>query len=392
MRFRGIVHPVDEKVKALNRKEVSVMSERTINENQKIWAAAEKIAEEAVAAKKAASEEERRKQKKRVVKIVLLMILIALIIVFASIAWFAMNKAVSADTMAIEAKDASFEIAVKGSAVRNNTEMELADSTYEDGNEKTYNDDSYYETGGSVQKVKIRYNPVADEQTDFGPDSSGVIEFYIVPKQDGDLTVKIDLDAVGFRELGEGNSRTIKRISELTTDDGLDQATITQYQNAENYLKGHIMYFEALGNAGTGAVMQYYYQKPITTRTLTKTFTNARKDVPQLVTVYWMWTNTLGQIALRNDSNLQGIDRSGIPIVEDVTDDAELTNLDKGKVIQYLKDNKQQIFTNSVLDTEIDNAKVEANFKKLSTGYNDADFLIGSSVSYFMIDISVQKS
>ena len=104
------------------------MSERTINENNKLWEAAEKIAEEAVAAKKAASEEERRRQKKRIVKILLLMILIALIIVFASIAWFAMNKAVSADTMAIEAKDASFEIAVKGSAVRNNTEMELADS------------------------------------------------------------------------------------------------------------------------------------------------------------------------------------------------------------------------------------------------------------------------
>ena len=61
MRFRGIVHPVDEKVKELNWKEVSVMSERTINENNKLWEAAEKIAEEAVAAKKAASEEERRK-------------------------------------------------------------------------------------------------------------------------------------------------------------------------------------------------------------------------------------------------------------------------------------------------------------------------------------------
>ena len=85
MHFRGIVHPVDEKVKDLNGKEVSVMSELTVNENQKIWAAAEKIAEEAVAAKKAANEEERRKQKKRVVKLVLLMILIALIIVFASI-------------------------------------------------------------------------------------------------------------------------------------------------------------------------------------------------------------------------------------------------------------------------------------------------------------------
>ena len=41
------------------------MSERTINENNKLWAAAEKIAEEAVAAKKAASEEERREVPER---------------------------------------------------------------------------------------------------------------------------------------------------------------------------------------------------------------------------------------------------------------------------------------------------------------------------------------
>ena len=151
------------------------------------------------------------------------------------------------------------------------------------------------------------------------------------------------------------------------------------------------MFFEELGNAGTGATSEYYYKKPLTTRTFDKTFTNAVKDVPQKVTIYWMWTNTLGQIALRNDTNLVGFSRSGLPIVEDKTDEADITNQDKGKVIQYLKDNKQQIFTNNVSDTEIENAKNADNFKKLSTGYNEADYLIGSSVSYFMIDFSVQQ-
>lgn len=61
------------------------MSERSVSENNKLWEAAERIAENAVAEKKAESIEERRKQKKRVVKLVLLMMLIALITVFASI-------------------------------------------------------------------------------------------------------------------------------------------------------------------------------------------------------------------------------------------------------------------------------------------------------------------
>lgn len=61
------------------------MSERSVSENNKLWEAAERVAEEVVAAKKIESIEERRKQKKRVVKLVLLMMLIALITVFASI-------------------------------------------------------------------------------------------------------------------------------------------------------------------------------------------------------------------------------------------------------------------------------------------------------------------
>ena len=65
--------------------EVSVMSERTVSENNKLWETAEKIAQQVVAEKKAESEEERRKQKKRVIKLLLLLVLIALIIVFASV-------------------------------------------------------------------------------------------------------------------------------------------------------------------------------------------------------------------------------------------------------------------------------------------------------------------
>ena len=86
------------------------MSERTVSENNKLWENAEKIAQQVVAEKKAESEEERRKQKKRVIKLLLLMVLIALIIVFASIAWFALNKSVSSNTMAIEAKGDAYSI------------------------------------------------------------------------------------------------------------------------------------------------------------------------------------------------------------------------------------------------------------------------------------------
>lgn len=81
------MHPLDEKVLFfnMNESEVSAVSERSVNENNKLWEAAEKLAEKVVAEKKAQSEENRRKQKKRLAKIILLMILTALIIIFASL-------------------------------------------------------------------------------------------------------------------------------------------------------------------------------------------------------------------------------------------------------------------------------------------------------------------
>ncbi|SDB41285.1 hypothetical protein SAMN02910317_02070 [Ruminococcaceae bacterium FB2012] len=337
-------------------------------------------------------EEEKKKRKKTLIKLGAMLTLTVLILVFTTIAWFSMNREVSAGSMAIRTATMPFEIAVKGSTVRNDTEFIKADNTY------TYGDDEiisgYYLTDSSENQIKIRYTPSAVDETDFGPGSSGIIEFYVVPKQDGDLTVRINLDVIGFRELGETNT-TIKRVSELTVaNSGLEQSVIDQYKSAENYLKGHIMFFEEEGDTDENTLedQRYYYEKPITTRTLDKTFINARKNVPQKVTVYWMWTNTLGQIALRN--NTTGY-RSDYPIVKDVANGtSDISNTDKGKVIQYLKDNKNLVFTNysEITDAIIDdanNASDKTSFKKLSDGYNDADFLIGSSLSYFIVDINV---
>ena len=336
--------------------------------------------------------EKQNNRKRALIKLGAMGVITVIILIFATIAWFSMNRTVETSGMSVTTADIPFEIAAKGTAVRNDTEFIKADSAYGYGNADYVS--GYYATGGSDSQIKIRYTPVANEDTEFGPGSSGTIEFYVIPKQNGDLSVQIDLDVIGYRSLGE-TTTTVNRISELTTaNSGLEQSVIDQYKSADNYLKGHIMFFEEEGDTAesTREASRYYYKKPIVSKTLNKTFTNARKDVPQKVTIHWMWTNTLGQIALKNnDSEL----RSDYPVVQDVEDDGtDISNTDKAKVIQYLKDNKSTIFENyaSVTDSEIDNAKDKANFKKLSDGYNDADYLIGSSVSYFMIDITVKPA
>lgn len=330
--------------------------------------------------------EQAGERKKRLIKLGAMLTLTVLILIFTTVAWFTMNQTVEADNMGVRAKGVPFEIAVKGSNVRNDEEFIKAASDYGYGDDDVLQ--GYYVTGASDSQIKIRFDPSENEKTVFGPDSSGEIEFYVVPTETGDLTVRIDLDVIGFKQAGDD----IIRVSELTTDNsGLAQSAIDQCQTAENYLKGHILFFEEPGDTAstTHAERRYYYKKPITTGTLEKSFTNARKNEPQKVTIYWMWTNTLGQIALKdNNSGL----RSDYPVVSDVVDDgSDISETDKGKLIQYLIDNKSMVFANhsSISDSEILDAKTEANFNKLSDGYNDADYQIGSNINYFMIDVTV---
>ena len=331
--------------------------------------------------------EENRKRKRNLIKLGAMTLLSVIIFIFTTIAWFASNVSTTAGGMSIKTANIPFEIATTGTTVRNDATFIKADSTY------TYGDDTaiagYYSTNGSNPQIKIRYTPTVNDETDFGPGSSGVIEFYVIPKRDGDLEVKIDLDVIGFRELDD-NDKTIKRISDLTVaNSGLEQTVIDQYKSADDFLSGHIMFFEELGDTAQTTLegSRYYYKKPITSKSFTRSFSNARKDVPQKVTVYWMWTNTLGQIALKD--NTSGL-RSDYPVVQDAAG-TDISGTDKAKVIQYLKDNKAIVFLNSseISDSDIDDAKTKAKFTMLSDGYNDADFLIGSSVSYFIIDISV---
>lgn len=311
------------------------------------------------------------------------------IIILGAMAWFTKTDNFGTSGMGVTVEEFPFEIGVKGSTVRNDTEFTKADNSYSYGNDSRIS--GYYTTDASSSQVKVRYTPSANDETVFGPGSGGQIDFYVIPTRDGTLTVKIDLETIGYKELGEGQT-TIAKIADMTVDNsGLEQSVIDQYKLANDYLGGHVLFFEELGDTAETTLenSRYHFKKPIVTRTLNKTFTNARKNEPQKVTIYWMWANTLGQIALKDNSS--GF-RSDYPIVQDVADNgSDISNTDKGKLIKYLKDNKSVVFDNSdtVTDSEIDNANIKANFNKLSEGYNDADYQIGLNVSYFMVDITV---
>ena len=320
---------------------------------------------------------------------------------FASIAWFAQNKAVSADTMAVTAADSPFEIATTGSGVRYETQFAQADPTYQDGDVTTISGTQYHKTGSSTSSLKLRYTPSATTP-EIGPGSSGVIEFSIIPKNDGALNVDIELDTIGFMSVKKDGSNTLKKMADVTTTDisktnaPFTQAQVDKFHQSANYLKGHIMFFREEADDDA----QYSYTTPLTDRTLEIRESNVQANVPVPVRIYWMWPKTLGQIALKNDpSNLR---RNNKPIVEDIDPedlDEDYEGSDKEAVVEYLVSEKQNIFASIVKNGEViplNDSRVNDmirsaadNFAELSRGYNTADYNIGTDVEYFLISITV---
>lgn len=399
------------------------MSERTVSENNKLWEAAEKAAEKAVSDKKAQSEEERRKQKKRALKIILLMILIALIIVFASIAWFAMNKAATADTMAIEARGSTFDVATKKQYVSYKDRLLEVDNEYSEGTTREYNNEDsgksdYYVSDTTKLILRCDANLKGTGDRDIQPGSSGDLDLYLVALNDGSLNARINVKVIGYtalefpdidettgeqKEDAQGNKLYVTRLvktSDLnaanTAGSQLEGKDLTVYHKAAEYLSGHILFFKNEGDlTNEDETQRYYYKTPATYNTADMSWTldysnnNAHSNTAYKVPVRWMWTNTLGQMALTSSA---GGKRKGYPVVEDGSDD-------QTTVINYLKTNKANIFkpfeeggsTVTVTDAMIADASDDVNFRQLSDSYNYADFDIGTCVNYFMIEVSVEK-
>ena len=164
-----------------------------------------------------------------------------------------------------------------------------------------------------------------------------------------------------------------------------------EYIKAADYLRGHILFFGENGDTSNqNKDLRYYYKKPYTQRTITKTIAAGNKDEAIQIPVYWMWTDTLGQILLPDNSSNK---RNGLPILSD-TD-----TTGKAAVKQYLISEKARVFANSnvisdsyineIADPESFDAGI---FKTLSDGYNNADFSIGSKVRYFLIEVTVEST
>ena len=404
------------------------MSKKSFEQDKAMLGKAEQIARKAVAEARAENAEERSKQKKRAIKLGLMTVLTALIMILASAAWFASNNTVVADTMAIQANGTSFDIATNEEKISYEQKLNEADSSYKKGDAVTLkNEDgengTYYisSTGSLILQCKANPEDKTGQSGDknIGPGDGDKLNLYAVARNDASFSAEVQIRVIGYTaldvpktddrgepmlddETGEQVMETkLFKTSELSTTNSpiTSEEEINKYKQAEKYLQGHIMFFGGQGDTDeqTEEANRYYFTEPLE-YSRTQNCWKKQYDSPSTVTantaydipIYWMWPNTLGQIALKDNTSKQ---RKGYPMVSDTN------TADKSKVIAYLKTNKVNIFTNSskiaddtdesTHDGDIENAA--ENFHKLSDGYNGADFDIGNYIDYFMIEVDVVK-
>ena len=406
----------------------------------------------------ALTEEERRKMKRAaLIKMLIIGIFLGVVIIWGSIAWFTVNRNASSSGMQIKTATLPFDIATKGSRIRNETMINSENANYvtgiigsshgeyAEGTSETLTAQSG--TSGEYfigDSLCLRFTPVddpatndvdeADNPPDIAPGSSGMLDLNIIPKVDTALDVKLSLNIVAFAEVEkkDGNGEVIYKMNgntyavddngnkipeteiiEITDAESFASAVTTKtgntsvsskaadYVSASDYLRGHILFFGGAGDTTNETESsRYYYTNPYTARdaasqiyfTFNVPANNKGKAVK--VPIYWMWTNTFGQVALPD--NISG-KRNGYPIVSDSNTAA------KTLITTYLTQNKARFFVNSGDDTEsyitavttqVSNAADFNNtaFTNLSTGYNQADNLIGTHIRYFMIEVTVESA
>lgn len=387
---------------------------------------------------------EKQSSTKSLIKLMAISMCISAILLISTFSWFTSNRETAASGMQLMVTTMPFDIATKGTSVRHESVLNevrnignAENPIYVSGTTRTLtnpnNEEASYQVASSL---KLRFTPAADNPNtpadeslpqDIGPGSSGELSLYVVPKSDEAMNVKITLDVSSFASVikldAQGqpivDENDVPQTELIEIKDAQDFAAkasasgvynqeaandAAAYVKATQYLQGHILFFSGLGDtANATESSRYYFTDPYTTQTnggkITFTFSvpaNCAGKAVQ-VPIYWMWTNTLGQIILPDNVSEQ---RYGYPILAD-------GNTDKSDVIDYLTNNMMNMFmldnyastatditavaTHKDTKTDFDRDNLAA-FTALSKGYNKADYAIGTRIAYFLIEVTVEMA
>ena len=324
-------------------------------------------------------ENEKEKKKRRFVafiKAFSMMLLALVVLVFAGIAWFAMNKETETNGMGIKSAGPSFEI----------TQIEGSDGIFKNPYHIAVHEEGALYWQMTATNNLVNYNPATGEEDpgDQGihPGSEGVISFNVIPKTDS-VTLNFDFETIGYQA-------SYIDVNNTPADDTDDQLVMTPLSDlsggeglpAQNLLNGHFLLFEHR----SGTPGNYVYSTPICSgadmhRIMNRTVTG--KDTATPIDIYWVWPNTLSKIV---NASASGI--TTLPFCEDDDEyDYDSYTAITGNVKSYPHYYLKGASSSDVVTPEY----IGSHYSYYGDMYDQGDNEIGMRVHYLLIKLSVTE-
>ncbi len=266
-----------------------------------------------------------------------LFVLALVIILFASLAWFAANNRVNATSATISAKAARYSI---------------SGSSEDDAKIGSHDEDAAFDTNDSLN-VSATYNLNNYSKGQLRPGSSGVLQVTVTPVA-GDV-----------RDITLTLERNIKLRQDVElTNEGLKQL--------QNLFRGHILFFFSKSDDG-------YYSKPLLDNEITITASEFCVEGSKLTTkpvtfyLYWVWPSQFSNYVLTGSVNYN----------KNLFASTASDGYDE--LIAAINANNGWFFSSTDKIPDVSGSMSSADLQTCTYAYNAGDELLGTNAEYLQI-------
>ena len=296
-----------------------------------------------------------REAEKQIIRSAFLALAALAVIVFACYAWFVSSTSVTGTVGAVRIDGSSFELASVGD-VGHYDDLMPADSA-ETGEDWQLEDGITGTITGEKSDILWRISDssnLGNNQTGSGisPGSKGELQFYVVPKRTGELTLKFDIKLLPLNKDGK----------QITMNGENGNSTLNML------LRGHFLFFhdckDSLGYDSENTPTLITYNES----SFKLTFNVEEKNKPILVTLSWLWPEFLKDV---------------------------VENQTTGKAIKvWMKAAPNDFFyigDEAGSSIPIDPPDFDTQFRLYNNLYNNADEYIGTNVHSVILQLTAEE-
>lgn len=347
-----------------------------------------------------------KKEKRKTIYHIIIIAIVALIVIIAlCIAWFVSNTRVKGTGATISADMKSVELKTYGSAGihddllkkimeqdGNSWYQKLADSFLETSPDKysvnwLLSDESKVGNYSNVQNWEEYWKDSNNKREDYAiePGSNGRLQFSVVPKTTGNITLNMQLSLIPYKY----QDNKLKEADETT----------------KTFISGHILFFLEESKSSDSENKSSTNLVWLKDGSFTLNIPDAQKDKEYSYTLYWCWPQNFAEFTLAEGNEILNGRK---PILYEYANGADVRN-----AIAYadsqasmVKCPQRYFYSNLTqqplpigqpelseipnMQTNFSDKKTKDAFVALSSYYNQADQYIGSNANCLRVKLEMQ--